>query len=259
MALKAKSLFLYGLEVSDLNRSLDFRTSLGGPELMASLTTGFYTLSGLATEIKKQLEATDTLNTYSVSINRNVSGGLENRVTISTTGSYLSLLFNSGSRAASTCCSLIGFHQNDKTGAVTYVGDLSAGNALIPSSAGNLKGYGCNYIPPQLMKKVSGTLNIAASGRKESVVWSVQRFFQVQFKYILEANALSEWSNLLTYLSLQREVEFTPEVTSPNTFYVATLESSDADGKGLGFTMREMLPNYLGLYDTGLMKFRVKE
>ena len=55
----------------------------------------------------------------------------------------------------------------------------------------------------------------------------------------------------------QKSLEFTPEISDPNVFYEGTLEQSTADGKGLAFTAKEMLPDFPNLYDIGLMKFRV--
>lgn len=253
MALTSQSLFLYGFQVTEFNRSLDFKAASNGAELKATLTMGFYSLSSLANEIKVQMQAVDPTRTYTVSVNRNVLSGTENRVTISTSGTYLSLLFGSGTRKASSCASLIGFSGTDKTGATSYTGTASAGTALLS----NRVGY--NYTPPELMQKNFGSVNVSASGAKEAIVWGVQRFFQVQFKYITKPQALYEWSALLNWLMLQRAIEFTPEVSSPNTFYDATIESTEGDGKGLGFTIKEMLPSFPDLYDTGLLKFRVRE
>lgn len=253
MALSAPSLFLYGLQVTESNRSLDFKSVSGGPEKQATLTIGYYSLGGLATEIAKQMNATDPLHIYAVTIDRTVSGGTQNRMTISTSGSFLTLLFGSGSRLVSSCASLIGYTPSDKSGLTSYISQSSAGTRLVT----NIQGY--NFIPQELMRKQFGALNISTSGIKEAVVFATQRFWQVQFKYIPKSVAVADWSALMGWLSMQRSFEFTPEVTDPATFYEGTLESSSADSKGLGFTLTEMLPSFPNLYDTGLMKFRIKE
>lgn len=253
MALSSPSLFLYGFQVTEINRSLDFKNSSGGSQLNATLTLGYYSLTSLAVEVKKQLQAADPTNSYIVSINRNISGGTQNRVTIGTSGSYLSLLFGTGTRAGSSCAALLGYTGTDKTGATSYQGQASAGTSLIT----NFAGY--NYIPKELMQKQFGSLNISTSGIKEAVVFATQRFWQVQFKYIPKTTAINEWSPLMRWLSNQRLFEFTPEITSPTIFNEGTLESSSADSKGLGYTLTEMLPSFPNLYDTGILKFRVKE
>ena len=253
MALTAPSMFLYGYEITEYNRSLDFRASFGGPEKQATLTLGYYSLTGLMEEIKTQMEAADPANEYTITANRAVAGGTQNRVTISTDGGYLNLLFLSGTRNATTCATILGFIKADRTGATSYTGNSSSGTPVVP----NLLGY--NFLPPEYMRKNFGSVNVSASGVKEAIVYAIQKFWQVQFKYIPKTTATTEWVNLMTWMMLQRPIEFTPEITSPTVFYDGTLESTGADGRGLGFTLSEMLPQFPHHYDTGLMKFRVRE
>lgn len=251
MALRAPSMFLYGFQVTENNRSLDFKATSGGSELMATLKVGYYSLTSLMTEVRRALFEADPNHVYAVTADRTVSGGTENRLTIQTSGAYLDLLFSSGIRAASNCADLLGFAATDQTGALTYTGSKTCGTSLTTDWPG------WNYLSPDLSKKNFGTLNITASGRKEAIVFSTQRFFEVQFKFIREDDVES-WADLLTWLISQRAVDFTPEVTSPNKFYESTLESTGADGSGLAFTIKEMLPMAFH-YDTGMLKFRVKE
>ena len=253
MALIAKSLFLYNFQVTENNRSLDFKSVSGGPEKQATLTVGFYSLTSLGIEVVTQLQAADPLNIYTFTVDRTVAGGTEVRVTISTSGTFLSLLFSSGSRAASTCAYLLGYTATDKTGFLTYTSQSTAGTSLVP----NLAGY--NFIPPELYRNVQGSLNISTSGIKEAIVFSVMKFFQVQFKHIPKSIATTSWTSLMTWAMQQREFEFTPEISSPSTFYRCTLETTSADGKALGFKITEEIPQFPNLYDTGLMKFRIKE
>jgi len=252
MALTAKSLILYGLEVTTSNRSIDFKTSGGGAELQATLTLGYYSLTDLMSEIKTQMQAADPYNTYTVTADRTISGGTQNRVTISTSGSYLSLLFGSGTRAASTVAPLIGFTSTDKTGATTYTGTSTCGTALTST----LTGY--NWIPPEMNQKVFGSLNISTTGIKEAIVFQIQKFFSVQFKYEPKSYVINSWLPFWQWSIQQRAFEFTPEVTSPSAFYNCTLEKTGADSKGLGFAWKEQLPDFPNLYDSGLITFRVK-
>ena len=250
MALRQKSLFLYGFQVTQFNSSIDFRAVAAETPRQATLRFGYYSLSTLATEIERAMEEVDPARTYTVSINRTISGGTQNRVTISTSGTVLELLFFSGPRAASTVAPLIGFPSTDQTGSTSYTGISSAGTPLVP----NLVGY--NYLSPDFDRKLFGSVNISASGEKESIVYGVQQFWQVQFKYIPEATWSAEWTAFMSWLIQQRPVEFTPEVTSPTTFFEGTLESTSQDGKGLAFRGAEMLPEFPFLYDTGLLRFR---
>ena len=253
MALKKKSAFLYGLEVTANNRSLDFKAVSGGPQISATLPLGFYSLSDLLTAVAAAMNTADNLHTYTVTVNRTVNSGTENRVTIATNGIFLSLLFASGTRAASTIAPLLGYTSTDKTAALTYTAQASSGIFVLP------KEFGYNYIPPEMNRKVFGSLNITASGQKEAIVFQIQKFFQVQFKYEPEAYVISAWTPFMTWAIQQKALEFTPDLSLPSNVINCTLEKTGADSKGLGYAFKEMLPNFPFFYDSGMLTFRVKE
>lgn len=93
MALTGVSLIRYGLSVTAFNSSMDFKNSSGGSQISATLKTGFYSLTGLMDEVVRSMNAADPLNNYGYTIDRSVNSGTENRVTITTSGVFLSLLF----------------------------------------------------------------------------------------------------------------------------------------------------------------------
>jgi hypothetical protein len=250
MALRNPSLFLYGFQVTANNSSIDFRAVALETPRQATLRIGFYSLNSLSEEIKRALQEVDPARVYTVSADRTISGGTQNRVTISTNGAFFELLFLSGPRTASTTAPLIGFPTADQTGFLTYTGNTSAGTRLIP----NLVGY--QYLSPDFDRKVFGSVNVSASGEKEAIVYNIQRFWQVQFKFIEEATWISEWLGLMNWMIQQRLIEYTPDITAPTVFYEGTLESTGAESKGLGFRAMEMLPQFPFLYDTGVMRFR---
>ncbi len=249
MALTAKSLFLYNFEVTLSNRSIDFVAVGAGPTLLATLTLGFYSLGSLLVEVKRAMEAVDTANTYSITADRTVAAGLENRVSIATSGGFLSILFATGPRSVTAADTLLGF-SGDQTGSTSYTGTSSAGTVLVSE----LVGY--SFTPPEMENQIFGNVNISTSGKKEAIVFSLQRFFQVNFKYEPTAKVVAEWFPLNVWMIQQRLIEFTPEVTSPTVFIEATLESHVGNNKGLGFKMKEMLPEFPEMWTTGLMKFR---
>lgn len=252
MALTARSLLLYGYVIDTTNSSIDFKASIGGPTLLATLTANYYSLTDLMNEIVRAMNAADSSNTYTVTAVRTTSGGTQNRVTIATSGSFLSLLFGSGPRAASSTATLLGYTATDKTGSTSYTGTSTSGTALTST----LTGY--NFLDTNQMRKVFGSLNISATGQKEAIVYQIQQFLQVQFKYEPVAKVNLEWTPFMTWAIQQRPWEFTPEITSPNTFYNVTLEKTAGDGKGLGFTIKEMLPDFPFLHDIGLLTLRLK-
>lgn len=252
MALSAPSLFLYGFQITANNQNIQFQVASGGTVLVAVLTPGFYTLATLMTAIQAAMQTADTAHTYTVTANRTLSGGTQNRVTISTSGTFLSLLFGSGTLSGSSPSVLLGFNQTDYTGSTTYTGSTSSGTALVTS----LRGY--NYLRPEINQKVFGSVNVSASGVKEAIVFQQQQFIQVDFRYETEAQVVTFWTPLMLWLMQQRLFEFTPEITNPTLFYPVTLESSPVDGKGLGFQFTEHLSEGLpGFYQTGALKFRV--
>jgi len=196
------------------------------------------------------MQDADPSHTYTVTMNRTFNSNTENRITIATSGIFLSLLWATGPRAASAAATLLGFNVTDRTGSTSYQGNNSSGTILIPSL------YGYNYLSPDFMRNLFGTVSITAGGLKEAIVWNIQRFFQVEFKHQPYSKVVNEWTPFLTWAIQQRPIEFTPEITSPTVFYQATLESTSADQKGLGFTMPEELPEMPFFYHTGNMKFR---
>lgn len=253
MALRAQSLFLFGFEIDKNNSSLDFRSVNAGPIKMATLRVGFYSLTGLMKEIKRAMEAADPINEYAVTANRTINDGTENRVSIGTSGTYLDLLFATGPRIASSVNLLIGFPSLDFSGLTSYTGTSSAGTPLISEYAPY------NYVAPTMMRNVFGAVNIAADGTKEAIVWQIQKFFEMNFKFEPEAKVITEWTEFMTWAIQQKPLEYTPEITSPAVFFDCTLESTDRDAKGLGFKMKEQLPDFPFYYQTGILKFRLKE
>lgn len=252
MALKQKSLFLYGFTVTPNNQFIEFasvNTQTPSTAFVATLTLGYYSLTGLLAEITRAMNAADPLRTFTVTANRTVAGGLENRVTISTNGSYLKLFFQTGVRAAASARTLIGFQALDYTG-VTSTGNSSAGTALVPT----LVGY--NYLDPNNLRTIFGSVNVSATGEKEAVVYNTQLFWEVNFKYEPRVKIDNEWTPFLTWAIKQRLFEFTPEITSPTVFFEGTLERTVGDGKGLGYSLKEMLPSFPDFYETGVMRFR---
>lgn len=109
-----------GLFVIDAtNNKIDFDE--GGGPLVATITVGSYTVSGLQTEIKTQLENAGA-ETYTVS--KSTPTGTW---TLASAGSTFDLLWNTGANTANSIGSTIGFDTaNDDTGSLSYTSDNSA-------------------------------------------------------------------------------------------------------------------------------------
>lgn len=101
------------------NNKINFKESIGGPELTATLTVGNYSVSTLALELKTQLENIGA-KTYTVS--QSASTG---KWTIATTGDF-EIYFSTGTNAGTSCRDVIGFGTNDFTGSSSYTGPKTA-------------------------------------------------------------------------------------------------------------------------------------
>lgn len=250
MALSAKSLFTYKIEVTTLNQNLDFKNASSGPIMTAVIALGFYSPTSLADAIGFALQTQDSTNIYTVSVARNIMGGTQNRVTVATNGTYLSLLFGSGPNVNTSPATLMGFNQVDYVGSTTYTGSQTTGTTLIPTY------LGYNYLDDSNMAKVFGAVNVAASGLKEAVTFNVQTFIEVEYKYELKSR-LALWKDFFYWAQAQKPFDFTPEISSPDTFYNCTLEKTEYQEQGLGWRMPEMLPDFPNSYQTGALMFRI--
>lgn len=103
--------------IDSTNNKIDFADAVGGSELTATLASGTYTTSALASEIASQM-ATSGAETYTVTYS-NTTG----LWTIVSDGPGFELLNNTGTNAAtSTLKRVLGFANSDRTGALTYTG-----------------------------------------------------------------------------------------------------------------------------------------
>lgn len=251
MALTDKSLFLYGYTITASNQNIPFKISGGGSELTAVVPAGNYTLTTLMSAIVLALETADPAHIYTVTADRTLSSNLQNRVTIATNGVFLSLLFSSGTTASTSIRTVIGFASTDRTGATTYTGTVTTGTVL------QTAWWGFNYQPPESYQRNMGNTSLSASGLRETVSWSIQRFITVEFKYESQADMIAYWNPLNIWMIETKPFEFTPNTVAPTVVYSVTLEKSSSDGKGLGFMMKEMLPDFPFRYTTGAMEFRL--
>jgi hypothetical protein len=104
--------------IDSTNNKIDFQKVNAGSVLTGTIAAGSYSPTTLAAAIKAALEAADGVNTYTISYS-----SLTGLWTISTNGSFLSLLINSGSNTATSIGPVIGFtNYQDYTGATSYTG-----------------------------------------------------------------------------------------------------------------------------------------
>lgn len=103
------------------NGKINFKTASGGSELTATIPPGSYTAAELAVEIAFQM---NLVAGAPISCSYDEDTGYWS---LSTTGSYLSLLFLTGTDTANNIASVIGFSRsNDMTGATSYTSPFVA-------------------------------------------------------------------------------------------------------------------------------------
>ena len=121
---------------------------------------------------------------YFVYADRSINNNTENRITISTNGPYLSLLFLTGTTAATSCRDLISFGFYDYVGNTSYTNGATTGSVLVTDW------FGFNYQPPQVYRKAFGTVNVSTSGEKEAITWVIQKFVGVEFRFEPQAKEI---------------------------------------------------------------------
>lgn len=252
---KDRALFIYGFDIDNNNKYINFKTSSMGAQLTGTMTVGNYTCTEFLAEIKRVMELADGVNKYTIAIDRSINSGTSNTVAITTNGSYLTLLFGTGSNSANSPRLILGFDQADYIGGLSYAGTINAGTILYP----DFPTY--DYLGPDDYITNDGTKNVSASGIKETLVFAQMQFLQGSWKYITDFNSntqLTQWRKFLKYGSRQLKFEFTPSTAEDSSlFYQVTIETTASDGNGMGYKLNQMLgQNLYRFYDTGLIKMR---
>lgn len=258
MSLTTHSKFYYGYTVDDESNQIDFDE--GGGELTAELEVGEYTMTDLATEIERALNAAGA-NEYTVTVNRST------RIFTVAADANFDLLVSSGSHAGTTAFTTFGFTGADRTGTDTYDGNAAAGTE-----------YSTQFIlqshvsSEDLRGALFSTVNKSASGKSEVVTFGEEAFTEFNMKYVTDiaqgsggpirnrADGVSQLRTFMRHIITRAPVEFMPDEDTPATFESLELESTPEDQNGLKYRLKELYANGLpGYFETGVLKFRVIE
>lgn len=246
MGLYNQCLITFNIQVTPNNRSLDFLTSFGGLEKQATLRVGLYSLTTLAAEINRAMSVADPNFTYTVSFDRSVSGGTQNRITISTSGGFLELLLGSGTRAASSIATLVGYSATDKTGATSYTGVTSCGTILIPSYPPQ------DYQPIGSIHDSRRATNDSTSGKIETVSFAYFRNFMFKIKWIQEnTSEYYNFQNFHIWLLRGGPIEFSESIADANTYTVGV-----AINLRPPLELNRMVPSFYDYFETPVYTFR---
>jgi hypothetical protein len=251
------SKFNYGIQISTSNNKLDF--DVGGGELTAELESGDYTLGEFAAAIETAFNAV-TAYGFTVTLDRTTG-----RITIAATGGNYSLLLATGTNIGVSFAELAGFTQStDLTGDDTYTGADISGSQYYPQFLLQ------SYVDPEAYKQsADATVNKAANGRVEVVRFGIERFIEMDIRFITNLpmdnvviknnpSGLNDAIDFLSDISQKYRFEFVPDVDDPDNYFKVILESYPGFENGTGFKLKELFgQNLPNIYETGVMRLRV--
>lgn len=257
MALGTFSKFYYGYQIDQTNNKIDIDEGSG--ELTATLTSGIYTPTDLAVEIKTQLDAVG-VKTYTVTFSRTTR-----YFTIAADAGTYEILISTGTNALTAPYDLLGFTgAADLTGVITYTSDSPSGSEYKPQF------WLQDYVAPEnWLDKAESSVNETSTGRVEIISFGDISYTEFNILFITDLpmdnrviksnpNGVANARSFLEFLIKRGPVEFMPDVATVATFYTITLETTEESGKGTAFKLKEevgkSLPN---IYTSGKLKFRV--
>lgn len=248
MTVFTKSQWYYGHTVAINNRLIDFSRS--SVVYQGEVAVGAYTLTNYAQALVRAMNIADPGNTYIATLNR-----ATREITISGTNNF-EILGATGAGLGASTLALAGF-TTDRTGANSYTGSAS-GSVFIPQ----LKLQ--DYTPFDLDQDAADSvINQSASGRIESVSFGRNRFMTCNIRYQNNnkarftglSNGLDDLKAFLLYATTKSDLEFMPDIDTPNNFVSCVLESTTRSSKGTGFRIIES-DGIPGFYDSGRLVFR---
>lgn len=255
MSLETFSVFYYGHEVTTENYSIDFNE--GGPDLVASIEVGVYSLTQFIAAIESALNTAGTL-TYTVTVDR-----VTRKITISANGNF-SLLISSGPTIGVTAFTLMGFTGADLSGDDNYTGNEGSGYEYRPQYILQ------DHVPPENFKRsVSASVNESASGAVEIVRFGSVRFLQCNIQMITNRkmdnkviknnpNGVDDANQFMDYITKISPIEFMPNIQDRSTYNTIQLESTPQSKDGIDYTLKELYDRNLpGIFQTGQLTFRV--
>lgn len=259
MTIETKPRIYFIDSVDSTNNLLNFREPNQPPalELTATLLIGSRSMTDLITEVQRALNDSGQ-NTYTVTLDRTTR-----LITIAADDTF-ELLISSGSNVGLSPFSLLGFTGGlDLTGASTYEGSTAIGTSYVPQ-----------FLPQRFkdfdnsLEGVEASINEAASGVTETVTFGDRRFMEFNLKYITDQpkiknniiqnnpNAVQEFRDLIEFLIKKREAEFMKDKDVVGSFDKILLESTKKSNKGVGYELKEMLPNLKAHFESGTLRFR---
>jgi len=254
--IKTRSQFYYGLEITIYNQYIDFQEG-SGPVLQAKLALGQYSHSELIIELAKKMnEIGDGL--YVWDFNRT-----EMLMSVSCDINF-KLLCGTGSHSTSGIWEMLGFDLTDKTGSNAYTGTQKSGSNYRPTF------YLQNYVSTeQNISPVESSLNKTGSGRRELVIFGLEKLMECEIYYITnfyqpeggpieyDSNAFSNCKSFMDYIIKGGHFEFMENRANPNIYETLQLKSTSDSQDGISYRIEEMVDKGLqGYYRLNKLVFR---
>lgn len=260
MALTTRSQFYYGVEITSANNLIDFRE--GAPNLVATLRIGAYSLTDLAVEVARALNAAGDMD-YTVTLDRDTRA-----LTIAASGAF-DILAGTGISLGASALPTLGFDSGSNyTAAISH---SYTGNAV--GSVYRPQFILQNHVSSEDFRRAAdATVNRSASGRVEIFSFGEEKFVEFNIRYATDiaqpaggpiendATAIEKLRLFLRHLTSKFPVEYMPDRDDPDTFETLILEKTPEDSKGVGYRLRELYGEGLpGYFETGVLTLRVIE
>lgn len=257
-----ESAFIYGFNLTSENNLLNFDE--GNGELTVELAIGNYSAQELADEIASKMSLISVVQEYSVELENNtlplrfsITGVLNNN---------FDLLISSGSGAAISAYSLIGFTGADLTGLSTYTGNNQAGSVYYPQFLLQ------NYVDFEDDQSTSASVvNKSTDGTNIEVVsYGNVKIMSCDFLFITDIinqkeiknnpNGVSDAREFMKYAITKGKIDFIKDIETPNVALTCILESTPQSQQGTAFKLNELYARRLaGYFELTGLKFRLIE
>jgi len=260
MALKVHSIFYYGHVVDSSNNKIAFKEG-AGPELIAEIPAGSYTLTEYINKVSAALNAAGALDWTAVA-NR------DNRlVTIAASGPA-SLLWSTGSTVPQSAATMLGFSTAaDLLNQTIFTSTLPTGSAYSPQFPLQ------DYLPKARNKKLTNAVvTKSASGNRVNVQkFGSDVFIRCNIRWVTNEDvggglirnnpaAVEELETFLSYIIEKNPVEFMEDENQRDAFDKVIIEATAKSPDGTGFELVEYVDKFLPeFFESGLLTFKVLE
>jgi hypothetical protein len=260
VALKVRSSFYFGYEVTASNNIIDFIEAASPlTNRQAVLKKGYYTATSFFSEVARAMTDAGTI-VFTAGFDR------ASRISTITAPAGFTINRDTGPNSTSTIYTILGYDEgSDKVGS-PVIGDFASGLAYFPQFT--LLDY---LATDKIQESIESSINETGSGRLEIVKFGLRNFMECNIVFItnqhmaadcpIETNptGVEDAVTFLQEITKRGKIEFMEDRDDPNTFETLILESTTKNGKGLGFRLAEDLATGDGFFTTGKLMFRKVE